>query len=128
MRRRPVVLLVDDTVDVLDMYEMALDDRYTIVRATRGTEACEIARTEKPDVIVLDVLMPDLDGFSTALRLRADTRTGQIPIIFLTASEAQDMPARAVKAGAVMLLTKPCSVEKLSATIDATLDVCSAEP
>jgi DNA-binding response OmpR family regulator len=68
MRIRQVVLIVDDTLDELDLYEMALADQYTMVRATSGADAVAAALIERPDAIVLDVLMPREDGFATRAR------------------------------------------------------------
>jgi CheY-like chemotaxis protein len=121
MRVRPVVLIVDDTVDQLDLYEMGLADRYTILRATTGHATLTEAVTERPDAIVLDVLMPGEDGFATCARLKGHPVTAGIPVIFLTASDALDVEALAVRAGAAMLLHKPCSVERLSQTIEAAI-------
>src|SRR5205814_9276057 len=65
MRVRPVVLIADDSLDQLDLYELALADRYTIARARSGQETLAVILAERPDVIVLDVLMPVEDGFAT---------------------------------------------------------------
>lgn len=122
MRVRPVVLIVDDTLDQLDLYEMALSDRYTTVRATTGQGAITSALAERPDVILLDVMMPADDGFATCARLKAHPVTQQIPVLLLTASDALDVEARAIRAGATLLLHKPCAAERLALTIDAVID------
>ncbi len=83
MRVRPVVLIVDDTLDQLDLYEMALSDQYTTVRATTGEGAITGALTERPDVIVLDVMMPGDDGFATCARLKEHPVTRRIPVLLL---------------------------------------------
>ncbi len=119
MRRRPVVLLVDDIREQLDLYEMTLEDRYTVIRATTAEDARMMAVTERPDVIVLDVLMPGEDGVSVCARLKADPLTATIPVLLLTASDALDLEARAIAAGARLVLHKPCSGERLSQTIAA---------
>jgi DNA-binding response OmpR family regulator len=121
MRVRPVVLLVDDILDQLDLYEMGLADRYTILRATTADATLTDAVTERPDAIVLDVLMPGEDGFATCARLKDHPVTAGIPVIFLTASDALDVEALAIREGAIMLLHKPCSVERLSLAIDAAI-------
>jgi CheY-like chemotaxis protein len=121
MRLHPVVLLVDDTLDQLDLYELALRDRYRIIRATSGPAAVRVALTERPDAIVLDVLMPGDDGFTTCRRLKDHPVTEQIPVILLTASDAPDVEAQAIRSGATLLLHKPCSAERLALTIEAAI-------
>jgi CheY-like chemotaxis protein len=121
MRVRPVVLIADDTLDQLDLYEMALIDRYTVLRATTGPATLTQALTERPDVIVLDVLMPGDDGYTACARLRDHPVTAGIPVLLLTASDAPDVEARAIQAGATAVLHKPCSAERLSLTINAAM-------
>jgi DNA-binding response OmpR family regulator len=123
MRVRPVVLIVDDTDDQLDLYEMALADDYTILRATTGRDAVTQALAERPDAIVLDVLMPGEDGYATCARLRDHPKTAEIPVLLLTGWDAVDAEAQTIRAGAVMLLRKPCSVERLALTIEAAISV-----
>lgn len=122
MRARPVVLVVDDTLDHLDLYEMALADHYTILRATSGAAALEAAFAEKPDAILLDVMLPGDDGFVTCKRLKQHPITAGIPVVLFTASDGVDTEARAIQAGAIQLLHKPCSAERLSLTIDAAIE------
>lgn len=121
MRHRPVVLLADDTLDQLDLYELALSDQFRIVRATTGDAAVAAALSERPDAIVLDVLMPGLDGFATCARLKVHPATADIPVLLLTASDAVDVEARAIRAAATLLLRKPCSAERLALSITAAI-------
>lgn len=79
------------------------------------------ALTERPDAILLDVLMPGDDGFATCARLKEHPVTRQIPVLLLTASDALDVEARAIRAGATLLLHKPCAAERLALTIDAAI-------
>ena len=118
---RPLVLLVDDIVDQLEMYAMALDTRYTIERAVRGQEAFELACTFRPDIIVLDVMLPDMDGVTLCKRLKSTSGTAGIPVVFLTAYETPALKLQAIDAGGVALLSKPCSTDKLIRTIDGAL-------
>jgi CheY-like chemotaxis protein len=119
--RRPVVLLVDDVVDHLRLYELTLNDRYTILNASRGDEGYRIACAAKPDVIVLDVMMPDMDGWTLCERLKANPGTAACPVIMMTGSAAPDLTARAKRAGAVALLHKPYVIDVLERTIDEAL-------
>jgi CheY-like chemotaxis protein len=121
MRARPVVLIADDTLDHLDLYELALADRYTVLRARNGAEALTTAVAEHPDAVVLDVMMPGDDGFAICVKLRALPETTRIPVLLLTASDALDLEARAIAAGAAMLLHKPCGAERLALALGAAI-------
>src|SRR5256885_4527736 len=97
MRMRPLVLLVNDTLDQLDLYEMAFADRDTILRATTGDARTTAAVTERPDAIIFDVLMPRQDAFATCAQLKDHRVTAGIPVLLLTASDATDVEARTSK-------------------------------
>lgn len=120
--RRPIVLLVDDMADHLRLYELTLNDRYTILNASSGEEGYRVACAEHPDVIVLDVMMPDVDGWTICERLKANAATAAVPIIMMTGSAAPDLTIRAERAGAVALLHKPYVIDSLARTIDDALD------
>ena len=108
----------------LDLYELALANQYTIARARSGQETLAVALAERPDVIVLDVLMPGQeDGFTTCAKLHEHPGTATIPVLLLTAHDGVDLEARAVSAGATMLLHKPCPAERLALTINAAISV-----
>src|SRR6266545_4877889 len=109
----PMVLLIDDTVDQLDLYEAALRDRYEVLQAERGDTGVAIALAKLPDAVVVDLSMPDVDGWEVCRRLRADPRTASIPVIILTALDVNDLRHQAMKAGVTDLLTKPCPVDTL---------------
>jgi putative two-component system response regulator len=109
----PMVLLIDDTVDQLDLYEAALSDRYEVLQAQRGDVGVEIAIAKQPDIVVVDLSMPEVDGWEVCRRLRADPRTAAIPVVILTALDVNDLRHQAMKAGVTDLLTKPCPVDTL---------------
>jgi len=121
MRSRPVVLIADDTRDQLDLYELALADRFTIIAVTTGAAAVSTALASRPDAIVLDVLMPGEDGFATCARLKSDPATSETPVLLLTACDDVDVEGRAIAAGASQLLHKPCSAARLATTLDAAI-------
>lgn len=118
---RPVVLIVDDVPDHLQLYEMTLSDDYTVLRASSGRQACEIAYEHKPQVVVLDVMMPDLDGWTVCERLKSNEATASTPVIMMTASAAPDLAARARAAGVVAVLRKPYVIEHLAQTVATAL-------
>lgn len=107
---RQTVLVVDDAVENIMILDSILHDEYRIRVATSGTQAIAMANLEPlPDLILLDVVMPDMDGFAVCTSLRASERTKQIPIIFVTSlGEVQD-EAKGLELGAVDYITKPLS-------------------
>jgi putative two-component system response regulator len=83
---RPTILVVDDTPEVLGLMSGLLREHYRVRVAPDGENALRIARAEpRPDLVLLDVMMPGMDGFEVCRRLKADRRTREIPVIFLTA-------------------------------------------
>jgi CheY-like chemotaxis protein len=115
------VLLVDDSSESRDLYAMMLEDVARVVTASRGEDALVMAGAEPPDAIILDVMMPGLDGWRVCQCLRGNPVTASIPVIMLTSMETDDVPERARAAGANAVLTKPCPVERLVKTLNASL-------
>ena len=112
------ILVVDDTPNDVTLLEDMLTARgYQVATATNGAEALARLAEEAPDLILLDVIMPGLDGFEVSERLRADGATRDIPVIFLTALEGTLDKVRAFSAGAVDYITKPFRSEELLARV-----------
>lgn len=84
MEKRKKVLVIDDEPDMVEMISMALDREFEVIPAYNGKEGVEKARCEKPDAIVLDIMMPEKDGFTPGRELKADPQTSPIPILILT--------------------------------------------
>ena len=118
---RPRVLLVDDSAEYRDLYALMLEHTATVITASRGDDAIAMACTQVLDAIVLDVMMPGMDGWQTCERLKASPLTTGIPVILLTALDGLDVPARAEQVGAVAVLIKPCSPERLALAIGAAV-------
>jgi CheY-like chemotaxis protein len=114
---RPRLLLVDDSAEYRDLYALALEQTATVITASSGEDALAIAGAEHFDVIVLDVMMPGLDGWQTCKRLKSNPATRTVPVIMLTSLDGLDVPATATRLGAASVLIKPCSVERLSIAI-----------
>jgi CheY-like chemotaxis protein len=112
-RTPPVVLMIEDSPDQIDLYEFALSDAYVVKSALRGEIGVNLATADPPDLILLDLAMPGMDGWEVCWRLKADPRTESIPIIILTARDPEGLRTEAMRAGAAALLTKPCGVDKL---------------
>lgn len=114
------VLVVDDEPNIVDIVSMALRyNDYDVVTASSGREALEAVSASKPDMIVLDVMMPELDGFEVAKRL--GEQRSDIPILFLTARDTTDDKVRGLTIGGDDYMTKPFSVEELLARIGTIL-------
>jgi CheY-like chemotaxis protein len=124
--RRPTLLLVDDSGVQRDLYEVALDSEFRVMTATGGADAVAMARSMRPDVVVLDVRMPLMDGWETCSRLKGYPGTAGIPVILLTAADEPDLPRHATAVGAAALVRKPCSPRALRDTIFAALEASTA--
>ena len=120
---RPVVLFVDDNLTQLDLYSMVLEDDFDVLTESRGETGFELASTSHPDVIVLDLLLPDANGLDVADRLRANPATASIPIIILTANDAEFARAQTVRPPFSDVLMKPCPADRLHAAIRRALAV-----
>lgn len=103
------VLLAEDEEDIQRLATLGLKRRkdWQVLLAGDGQECLELARREHPDVILLDVMMPNLDGFATCEQLKADAATRDIPVIFLTASAQEREEQRGLARGAIGYLRKP---------------------
>jgi CheY-like chemotaxis protein len=116
------ILVVDDDIDTLRLVGLMLQRQgYQIVAASNGQQALSMALNERPDLILLDVMMPDMDGYEVTRRLRADPLTSAIPIIMFTAKSQVDDKVTGFDAGADDYLTKPTQPRELFAHIKAVL-------
>jgi CheY-like chemotaxis protein len=123
---RPRVLLVDDSAEHRDLYALMLEPTATVITASGGEEALSLAPAAALDIIVLDVLMPNMDGWEVCRRLKAHPGTSGVPIIMLTSLDEGDLAWRAHRSGAAAVLIKPCPVERLAATITDSLGKSAA--
>ncbi len=116
------ILVVDDVQsNVLLLKALLGREGFGIVYAMNGTEALEKVKSEHPDLILLDVMMPDMDGFEVAGRLKVEPEQAEIPIIFLTAKSMKEDTIEGFSAGADDYITKPFSMEELLARVTAVL-------
>lgn len=124
---RPTILIVDDTPDNIMLLSRLLKDKYNTKVATNGTLALQIAQaTPGLDLILLDVMMPGLDGYETCRRLKANPATAGIPVIFLTAKNQTEDEALGLALGAVDYITKPVSPAILFARVATQLTLLDA--
>jgi DNA-binding response OmpR family regulator len=119
VRRQPAVLIVDDEPRIVRFVRSELEaEGYRTFAATDGTSALDLLEAEQPSVVVLDLVLPDLDGFEVLRRIRA---VSQVPVIMLTARGADADKVRGLNQGADDYLTKPFNPEELSARVRAIL-------
>ena len=104
---KPVVLAVDDTPENLDVVKGILGDDYVIKAAVNGALALKIAESQSPDLILLDIMMPEMDGYEVCKRLKENPATAEIPVIFLTAKDQDTDEAKGFDLGAADYIQKP---------------------
>lgn len=109
MSQRAVILIVDDEVTNIEILSAILEEDYEICFATSGEEALEVARSAAPDLMLLDVLMPGLDGYEVCRRLKADPQLADLLVMFTTALGDQEAEVRGLELGAIDYIHKPIS-------------------
>ncbi|HKY79381.1 MAG TPA: response regulator, partial [Anaerolineales bacterium] len=116
------ILVVDDDLDTVKLVGTTLEKQgYVILAAQQGVEALDIAAQQHPDLILLDIMMPKMDGFEVIRRLRADPATSAIPVIMFTAKSQVDDKVAGLEAGADEYLTKPTHPAELVARVRSVL-------
>ncbi|MDE3024691.1 MAG: response regulator [Acidobacteriota bacterium] len=119
---RPVILVADDEDDVRDLVVYRLSrSGYDVVEARDGEEALRLAAGAPPDLAVLDVMMPKVDGYEVTRRLRADAATSRIPVILLTSRSQESDVSHGFDVGADDYLKKPFNPDELTARVRALL-------
>ena len=120
---RQRILMVDDIAANIKILSAILKHEHDILVATNGHDALEIALSEQPDVILLDVMMPDMDGYEVCTRLKADVRTRDIPVIFISAMNEVEDEARGLEAGGLDYITKPINPAIVKARVRIHLEL-----
>jgi CheY-like chemotaxis protein len=114
-RETKTVLVVDDEPSILEMLDGLLtDEEYRVVTAASGYQALDVISGEIPDVILLDIMMPDLDGREVCRRLRADPRTRKIPVVLMSAAQRISI----AEVGADVFLPKPFDLPRLLGIVE----------
>jgi two-component system cell cycle response regulator DivK len=120
---RPRVLLVDDYPDAREMYAEYLDfSGFEVIEAANGMEALQRAADTTPDIILMDLSLPVMDGWEATRRLKADARTAHIPVVALTGHALAGISEGAKKAGCDAFVIKPCLPEDLVKEIRKVLE------
>jgi two-component system cell cycle response regulator DivK len=126
---RPRVLLVDDYPDAREMYSEYLEfSGFEVVEAANGMEALQQAAEECPDIILMDLSLPVMDGWEATRRLKADERTANIPVVALTGHALAGISEGAKRAGCDAFVTKPCLPEDLVKEIRKILEHAASSP
>lgn len=120
---RPLVLIVDDNVTNIDLLVNTLQAEYRLGIAKNGPKALEYVGKQKPDLVLLDIMMPEMDGFEVCARLKADPETVAIPIIFITAVTETINKTKGFELGAVDYITKPFHAAEVKARIRTHLSL-----
>src|SRR5262249_2521903 len=127
-KKQKRILLVDDDANLRMIFREALQfERYKVIEASDGSHALELLKRERPDVILLDIMLPGIDGIKIAEIIKSNVSTSQIPIIFLTAKGQTEDKVKALKTGADDYLVKPVDSSELVARIEAIVDRTEAE-
>lgn len=116
--RKTIALVVDDNPDSLGMVSMALEqDGMTVLVATDGTSAIELTRRVEPDVILMDAMMPEMDGFETCRRLKFGPNPILTPIVFMTGLTEQEHILKGLQSGGVDYIVKPVNIDEMRARL-----------
>lgn len=122
MQIKKTILVVDDERDLLDLIEYNLKkEGYDVLKAEDGLDGIRMAKKYKPDLVLLDIMMPQMDGLEACEQIRADEEIKHTPIIFLTAKSDEKTEVQGLNLGADDYLTKPISTAKLVSRISAVL-------
>ncbi len=117
MDKRHKILAVDDDPANVKFMTSALNDEYNIISALNGHDAIDLLKEQMPDLILLDVMMPDLSGFDVCAIIKSDVAFADIPIIFLTAVDSRDSELRGLELGGIDYLTKPVNLDLLKVRV-----------
>jgi CheY-like chemotaxis protein len=121
-RERPVVLIADNEPDIVELVRFELErEGYDVLRAANGLQALELAREHEPDLVLVDVHMPKLDGYEVTREIRADERLNPVPVMILSGSVLESDVAESFEAGANQHMGKPFSPVALRTEVEALL-------
>lgn len=118
--QQKTILLIDDDIRVSGLLKRFLyEAKYNVIEANNGTKGIELAKSMKPDIILCDIMMPEMDGYTVLKHIRSDSDTKPIPFIFLTAKDGTSDFLTGISKGADGYLAKPISREDLVETIES---------
>ncbi len=115
------VLVVDDEPMIRDLIRQTLEDRYKVVEASNGEEALRLLESSRPDLIILDIMMPGIDGYTVVAKVRGNPRTKDIPVLILSAKTGEVYERISERFGAVDHVGKPIGIESLAEKVSSIL-------
>ena len=121
--KKACILVVDDEQNIRLLARRLLSDKFTVLEASDGAEAVDMARKHKPDLILMDILMPNVDGYHACSMIKTDQPTMRIPVVMLTGLGYELNKKLAKEIGADGYITKPFTLEKLLDTIGKFLEI-----
>jgi len=116
------ILIVDDSINNIELLSDILGDDYEVLFAISGHKALEMISKSLPDLILLDVVMPSMDGYEVISLLKSDPKTAHIPVIFITAKSGKDDMIKGFKLGAVDYISKPFEVEEVKVRVKTHIE------
>ncbi|MDM8545070.1 response regulator [Candidatus Venteria ishoeyi] len=125
--QKPTVLVVDDAPDGIHILNQILADKYQVIFATNGSKALSIVHAQRPEVILLDIFMPGMNGYEVCHELKADAATRDIPVIFISAEQGMENKMEAFQAGGVDYVTKPFQATEILARVNVQLALAQAK-
>ena len=115
---KPRILVVEDDFDISNMLRIYFQSQgYEVAVAPRGGDALEMCRQQLPNIVVLDIMLPDIDGYEVCRQLRSNLRTSHIPIIFLTQKDERSDKIQGLELGADDYITKPFGISRVILTV-----------
>jgi putative two-component system response regulator len=120
---RPTVMIVDDTEEILMIMESILSKEYSLNLFSQASKALEYASSNPPDLILLDVMMPEIDGFEACRRIKANPKLRDIPVIFLTSKNEDEYEEMGFSVGASDFIHKPINAPIVAARVKTHLKI-----
>jgi putative two-component system response regulator len=117
------ILIIDDQIENIDVLKEILEDQYVIYAIKDSTKVAEFVKKNPPDIILLDIMMPEIDGYELCITLKKDPLSSKIPIIFITADSSIDSEEKGLKLGAVDYITKPIKPAVVRARVETHLEL-----
>jgi DNA-binding response OmpR family regulator len=122
IERKSRILVVEDDDEIRTMLQRLLSKNYAVVAASDGRQGLLLAKKSKPDLLLLDVMLPEIDGFDLAAAIRAEDDLKKVPIIFLTARDTAKDTIKGIQAGARHYVTKPFNIKDVLQKIEKILN------
>ena len=122
-KEQHTILIIDDETDILNFVASIFRDNYNIIKTTKSKEALQLIKTQLPDLVISDIMMPGIDGIELCNRIKKDTLTSHIPIILLTAKVTQDQQHEGLSTGADAYVTKPFNADILKIRVSKLIEI-----